>query len=256
VFSNNNLLVKTIGDTVSVPTFKDLEFLKNKFSKVTYMGDFDKKACFYTEIKDDILLNENLILMSIRDFGLMIEKELFFIVGKAYQLLDWDKKNKFCGICGSETLEKDDERAKLCPKCGSITYPRISPAIIVAITKEDKILLAHNKNFPKGFYSVLAGFVEPGETLEQCVKREIYEEVGIHVKNIKYFGNQPWSFPDSLMIAFTAEYDSGEISADDFEIEHADWFSVDELPEALPKKISIANRLIANFIEQMKKRSV
>ncbi|MFH1481427.1 MAG: NAD(+) diphosphatase, partial [Pseudomonadota bacterium] len=128
-------------------------------------------------------------------------------------------------------------------------YPRLSPAIIVAVLKNDQILLAHSQRFPGQFYSVLAGFVEPGETLEECVQREVHEEVGITVKNIRYFGSQPWPFPDSLMIAFTAEYAGGEIRIDKSELTDAGWFSADHLP-AVPSRISIARQLIDWFSEK------
>ena len=139
--------------------------------------------------------------------------------------------------------DKKDERAKECPKCGLLNYPRISPAIIVAVLKGNQILLARSRRFPGGFYSVLAGYVEPGETLEECVRREVFEEVGIEVKNIRYFGSQPWPFPDSQMIAFTAEYLSGDIKPDESEIVDAGWFLPENLPE-IPGKISIARSLL------------
>jgi NAD+ diphosphatase len=145
----------------------------------------------------------------------------------------------------------EGERAKVCPKCGYLAYPRIAPAIIVAILNGDKILLAHNRNFRNNIYSLIAGYVEPGETFEQCVAREVGEEVGIRVKNIKYFGSQPWPFPYSIMVAFTAEYDGGEITPDGFEIVDAGWYSHDNLP-FIPAKGSVARKLIDLYIEKFK----
>src|SRR5271157_1821576 len=124
----------------------------------------------------------------------------------------------------------DHERARLCEKCGYIAYPRISPAVIVAVVREGKLLLARASRFRTNFYSVLAGFVEPGESAEECLKREVMEETGIKVKNIKYFGSQPWPFPDSLMLAYTAEYVSGEIKVDGREILEAGWYKPGEFP--------------------------
>jgi NAD+ diphosphatase len=141
-----------------------------------------------------------------------------------------------------------EERAKQCTACSSRVYPRISPAVIVAITREDKLLLARASRFKTGMHSVIAGFVEPGETLEECVRREVSEEVGLEIKNIRYFSSQPWPFPDSLMIAFTAEYSSGEITVDNSEIVEANWYKADELPE-IPGKASVARKLIDWFCE-------
>jgi len=141
------------------------------------------------------------------------------------------------------------ERAKECPQCGLLHFPRLAPAIIVLIERGDQLLLARSRRFATGMYSVLAGFVEPGESLEEAVVREIKEEVSLSVKDIRYFGSQPWPFPHSLMIGFTATYAGGEISMEDEEIEDAGWFTVDRLPP-LPGKISIARKLIDSFIEK------
>jgi NAD+ diphosphatase len=159
----------------------------------------------------------------------------------------WHRNHRFCGRCGSPTQDHPEDRAKICPSCGLINHPRVSPAIIVAVVKDRQLLLAHSTRFQAKFYSVLAGFVEPGETLEDCVHREVFEEVGVRVRNIRYFGSQPWPFPDSLMVAFTAEYAGGEIRVDSVEIADAGWFSAGGLP-AIPPRISIARKLIDWFV--------
>jgi len=178
-----------------------------------------------------------------------IPDDLFFLAGKAYQILHWDRTHQYCNQCGVRTENKIDERAKLCPSCGLVNYPRISPAIIVAVTREREILLAKGSSFQGDFYSVLAGFVEPGETFEECVQREVEEEVGLKVNNIKYFASQPWPFPDSLMVGFTAEYVSGDIVMDKKEILDAGWFTADQLPLIPPSKGSIAWQLIDWFVQ-------
>jgi NAD+ diphosphatase len=178
----------------------------------------------------------------------LMEESLIWIAGRANQLVYWNQTHQYCGGCGRPTEDKNDERAKICPECSLINYPRLSPAVIVAVLKNNQILLGRNKRFKLPFYSVLAGFVEPGETLETCVKREICEEVGIAVKNIRYFGSQPWPFPNSLMIAFVADYADGEIRTDGSEIVDAAWFSKDRLPQ-IPPKISIARQLIDWFAQ-------
>ena len=180
-------------------------------------------------------------------FGLL-DENLIWVAGRANQLVDWRRIHRYCGRCGHATEDKPDERARICPRCGLINYPRLSPAIIVAVVKGDRILLARNKRFRRPFYSVLAGFVEPGETLEECVAREVGEEVGISLANIRYFGSQPWPFPNSLMVGFVAEHAGGEIAVDNRELTDARWFSAGNLPP-IPPRISIARRLIDWFVE-------
>jgi NAD+ diphosphatase len=178
----------------------------------------------------------------------VLEEEVFWVAGRAFQIMDWDRTHQYCGKCGSPTRNKIDERAKVCPSCGTVSFPRMSPAIIVAVIRDHAILLAHAARFPGAMYSVLAGFVEPGESLEDCVRREVKEEAGVELKNIRYFGSQPWPFPNSLMIGYTAEYAAGEIMMDGKEITDAQWFTADRLP-AIPDKISIARKLIDWFVE-------
>jgi NAD+ diphosphatase len=141
----------------------------------------------------------------------------------------------------------EGERAKKCPLCGLVNYPRIAPAVIVLVTRGDEVLLARANNFPAAFYSTLAGFVEPGETLEEAVRREVGEEVGITLDNIKYFGSQPWPYPHSLMIGFTADYAGGDIQVDGRELSDAAWFTRDNMPQ-IPPKLSIARSLIESYL--------
>jgi NAD+ diphosphatase len=140
-----------------------------------------------------------------------------------------------------------EERCMVCHDCGLTNYPRISPAIIVLVRRQGQALLAHSARFPSAFYSTLAGFVEPGETLEETLEREVREESGISVTNIRYFGSQPWPFPHSLMVGFTADFAGGEIVVDGKEIMDARWFSADQLPE-IPPKLSIARQLIDAWV--------
>lgn len=181
----------------------------------------------------------------------VLGEEEFSDSGKAYHFMNWTRKTLFCGRCGASMEDSRFERARICPDCGHIEYPIISPAIIVAVEKEGKLLLGRSPRFPKGRYSVLAGFVEPGENLEDTVKREIFEEVSIEVDNIRYFGSQPWPFPQSLMLGFTAKWKSGEIRIDEKEIEDAGWYSPEEFPE-IPTTRSISGRLIENFLGKYK----
>lgn len=166
----------------------------------------------------------------------------------AARILDFDRAHRFCGRCGKKTRALRTERARLCTDCNRIVYPRISPAIIVLIKKGDSILLAGSPRFPSGMHSILAGFVEPGENLEETVHREVREEVGISVTNLRYLASEPWPFPDSLMIGFVADYAGGEIVIDNNEIASAGWFTRDNLPALPPSRASISRVLIDAWI--------
>ena len=167
----------------------------------------------------------------------------FALAGRAVQLLDWRQQHRYCGRCTTPTEAASGEHAMRCPACGLLAYPRLSPAIMVLVRDGERLLLARSPRFKPGVYSALAGFVEPGETLEQCAVREVREEVGIEIANLRYFASQPWPFPNSLMIAFFADYAGGDLRLDPTEIEAAEWFTPDRLP-LLPEPISISRRLI------------
>jgi NAD+ diphosphatase len=155
----------------------------------------------------------------------------------------WRSRTRFCGSCGAPTEESATERAMRCPKCGTLFYPTANPAVIVAVTRGDSLLLAHNHNFRPGLFSLIAGFVDPGETLEAAVVREVREEVGIEICNVRYVRSQPWPFPNSLMAGFCADYRSGELAPDGVEIESAGWFTKDNLP-TIPNPGTVARKLI------------
>jgi NAD+ diphosphatase len=189
------------------------------------------------------------VFHSLRDVAEKLGPTLFGIGGRAVQIVAWGQNHRYCGRCGAHNQHADDERAQVCPECGLMCFPRLSPAIIVRIERGDQILLARNHRFPPGLFSVLAGFVEPGETLEECVAREVREEVGIEVEDIHYFASQPWPFPNSLMLGFTARYKSGEIQIEASELAEAGWYDPHELP-GLPMPVSIARRLIDDYLKK------
>ena len=199
------------------------------------------------ELPENYPLPDSVEWISFRDVYTGMERDYQYSVSRAKQLLSWDRTHQFCGVCGTSTEVKELEPCRYCPSCGEMYYPRLAPAVIVRITRGDSILLAHNKNFPEGRYSHIAGFVEAGETLEQAVRREIREEVGLEVDNIRLFGSQPWPMPYSLMIAFTAECPEGEPVPDGVEIEDARWFTVDTIPMP-PSNGSIAMAMLQDFI--------
>ena len=251
VYQQNRLLIKTGTKGYLVPRFRDLAKFKPSLIRRQYLGSLDGISCYAAEINNNNDVLDGFALKSLRElfFGQMEEK-LVWIAGQANQLVDWNRSHQFCGKCGRPTEDGQEERAKVCPRCHLINYPRVSPAVIVAVIKNNQILLANNIRFKSGYYSVLAGFVEPGENLEECVAREIKEEVGISVNNIRYFASQPWPFPNSLMVAFLADYAGGEIKTDNTEIKEAGWFTADNFP-AIPPRITIARHLIDYFINSV-----
>lgn len=176
-------------------------------------------------------------------FG-VFDDERMALAGRAYQISEWARTHRFCGACGTPTERVSHEFCLRCPSCGFSAYPRISPAMMVLIRKGDSILLAKHTTTATARYTALAGFVEPGESIEQTVHREVYEEVGLKVGNLQYFGSQSWPFPHSLMVAFTADYVSGDIRVQEDEIADARWFGPgDPMPDIAPR-ISIAGWLI------------
>jgi NAD+ diphosphatase len=185
---------------------------------------------------------------AIRECICLLGTEVFKPIGKAKQLLDWQQTHKFCGRCGTATVLADQDRARQCPQCQLMFYPKISPCVLVAVYREDTILLAHSHSFRSNIYSVLAGFIEAGESAEECARREVYEEVKIEIGELTYFGSQPWPFPNQLMLAYHAPYKSGEIVADLSEIADAGWFRFDELPQ-LPMPQSLAYQLIEHVLQ-------
>ena len=178
-----------------------------------------------------------------------VDDSLFHAQGRAYQLLHWIDTHRHCGRCGGATSVVESGRAVLCESCSLRVYPRVSPCVIVLVSKGDQMLLAAAAGFQKRFYSTLAGFMEPGETCEQAVIREVREEVGIEVGNVRYFASQPWPFPSQVMLGFFAEWQSGEIKLDPNEIEDADWFDVGVMPPT-PPMASISGQLISHFMER------
>jgi NAD+ diphosphatase len=185
--------------------------------------------------------------MPVRALFSLLSDEEMGCVGRAYQILHWEKTHRFCGRCGGRTVDAEGETAKRCLDCGFLSFPRISPAVIVAVSRGRDLLLVRAHRHKSGVYSNVAGFVEPGETLEDAVRRELAEEVRVSVRNIRYFGSQPWPFPHSLMVGFTAEYESGEIMPYEREIADARWFDIDHLPR-IPDGFTIARRLIDHVI--------
>ena len=210
-----------------------------------HLGDLDGVPCFACSgavpaAAEAVPLRQLFGALPDEDFG---------VAGRALGLLAWDNDHRFCGRCGAPTERSAVERVRACTRCGFHSYPRLSPAIIALVEKDKKALLARNARANMPFFSVLAGFVEVGETLEHAVAREIREEAGIEIADVRYFGSQPWPFTNSLMVGFTARWASGEIVEDPSEIRDAGWFGPNELPP-VPPKLSIARELIDDFVRR------
>jgi NAD+ diphosphatase len=247
VFQESKLLIYPSPESATLPLLTDLNELGLNVIRQNYLGQLDRHLCYAGEVAQGTIPPAGMAFEGLRQVYGRLDEDLFWIAARAVQIIDWDRAHQFCGRCGVPLKTQTDERAKACPKCGLLHFPRLAPAIIVLVERGNQLLLARSRHFMPGMYSVLAGFVEPGESLEEAVSREVKEEVGIEIKDIKYFGSQPWPFPHSLMIGFTATYAGGEISLDDKEIEDAGWFTAEKLPR-IPGKISIARKLIDGFL--------
>ena len=207
-----------------------------------YIGEFLGLPCHAIDVEEfpDFPGAEPI---SLRAIYTLAGPEAFAFAGRATQLLDWQANHRYCGKCGTSTQRQPGEPAMRCPACGLLAYPRLSPAVMVLVRDGERLLLARSPHFKPGVFSALAGFVEPGETLEECAIREVREEVGLEITNLRYFASQPWPFPNSLMVAFFADYAGGTITPQPGEIEAAAWFAPQALP-LLPDPVSISRRLI------------
>lgn len=244
----NRLLVTSGGDTPSFPQGGAADF--DLAGEVVPVGEWRGTACYAADVRafPEVPGGEIVPLRAVFELA---GAEAFALAGRAVQLLDWQAQHRYCGRCGTPTLRQSGENAMHCPRCGLLAYPRLSPAVMVLVRDGDRLLLARSHRFKPGMFSALAGFVEPGETLEQCAVREVREEVGIEIANLRYFGSQPWPFPNSLMVAYFADYAGGTITPDPAEIEAAAWFPVSDLP-LLPEPISISRWLIDAAVAEMR----
>jgi NAD+ diphosphatase len=249
VVQGSSVVLRADENGVTLPETSDLTRWGLDPSQALYLGRIDERDCFALD-SAGVQLPEPWAVESLRALYGRLDEVVFGVAGRALQIVYFASAHRFCGRCGTATLRDEKERAVRCPNCGLTAYPRISPAIIVLVRRGEEALLAHSARFPAAFYSTLAGFSEPGESLEETLRREVREEVGVEVTNIRYFGSQPWPFPHSLMVGFVADHAGGEIVVDGEEITDARWFRADALP-LVPPKLSIARKLIDAWVTEI-----
>ncbi|HLN61845.1 MAG TPA: NAD(+) diphosphatase [Symbiobacteriaceae bacterium] len=252
-FRRSELLVLQNESGIEIPAGATFPVAGVTLQNTHQVGEVDGTPCFAAELAGDVEPPAGTVFLGLRALYGKVLPALYKQAGRAVQIVDWDRSHRFCGRCGTPTTLRQGEWAMECPTCKELYFPRLSPAVIVLIRDGDRALLGRSHRFPPGQYSTLAGFVEPGETLEEAVEREVHEEVGVQLTNIRYFGSQPWPFPNSLMVGFTADYAGGEIRVQEEELADARWFRFDELP-LVPPPLSIARRLIDWFVADCQAR--
>lgn len=246
IFHKDSLLLSNENAPLSNAAVTEI---KDRFLRQHLIAQFDNADIYCAELNDDVSIPA-INPVPFKKALSMLEESWYRVAAKAYAILDWDKTHQYCGKCGEKTRHQAGTVERVCTACGQAFYPRISPSIIVLIQKGNEILMARSHHFPPGVFGLIAGFVEAGESLEEAIHREVMEEVGITIKNLRYFNSQSWPFPDSLMIGFLADYATGELTINPIEIEQAGWYTRDNMP-GRPSSISIGNKLITYWLEQL-----
>ena len=217
--------------------------------KIT-LGQWHTRDCEVWELKSEAATTEGFSPIELRDLLAVAGDEVFALVCRAVQLLDWQDTHRFCGTCGAPNQATEKEHAMVCHRCNINNYPRISPCVIVLVTHGERCLLARNVHWPSNRFSALAGYLEAGESAEQALHREVFEEVGLEINNIRYVGSQSWPYPGQLMLGFIADAMSEAFAVDGLEIAEANWFRYDQLPETIAPPSIMAGRLIQQYVQQ------
>lgn len=248
VFHENELLLQKRADgALTVPYGIEAPVALSANRTIRTVGFPDGKVCRAVYIDVPVDEDECYVMMGLRASYDVLPLELYRMAGKSSEILYWDRNTQFCGVCGAP-MRLHTPISKCCTKCGKEVWPQLSTAIIVLVRRGSEILLVHPHNLRGNYYGLVAGFVETGETLEECVSREVMEETGIKVKNVRYFGSQPWPYPCGLMVGFYADYSAGDLCLQDSEIAYGGWFGKENLPE-IPGKLSMARMLIDAWLE-------
>jgi len=242
IFRGDELMVRE--SDLRLPDISTCEAMQIPSTQLYPLGLLNNRYCRTSWLAKDVVPAKDFAFKKLRSLFGTLDEETMALAGRAYQIAEWARTHQFCGVCAAPMQMQHGERCFQCATCSMIAYPRISPAMMVLIKKGEAVLLARHAAHVASRFTALAGFVEVGESIEETVHREVFEEVGLRINNLRYFGSQSWPFPHSLMIAFTADYVSGDITLNPAEIAEARWFSKnDELPLIAPS-FSIAGSLI------------
>jgi NAD+ diphosphatase len=254
IFRDNDLLLRKVDMGYDVPFSENPPCNLLPLDDVHTIHAVGKSECKVFSVSSDYVPDEEMKFVSLRESYHYLPEERYRAAGVAFQLLYWEGTSRYCSACGA-LMERLPASGKCCPKCKREFWPRISPAIIVLVKRKEpnepeKILLVRAYNFRGDFHGLVAGFLEVGESLEECVIREVYEETSLKIKNIKYFGSQSWPYPSGIMIGFVADYDGGEIVVQESELKSASWYTIANLPR-IPEKLTIARKLIDYWIDSL-----
>lgn len=249
IFYKDKLLLAKQGEKFAVPAGEEAPVGLSKSSSVMEVGTMDDGTPIKTFALSAPVINDTAFeWVDLRKSFHLLPREHYLKAGKCRELIYWDSNTQYCGTCGTP-LRMHTPISKRCPQCGREIWPALSPAIIVLVHKGNEALLVHARNFKGDYYGLVAGFVETGETLEEAVHREVAEETGITITNLRYFGSQPWPYPNGLMVGFEADYVAGNIHLQKEELSYGAWFSKENLP-AVPDKLSIARKMIDHWRTQ------
>ena len=247
-FYNDEILLQRQDDgtfTIPYQNLPPTDPIEESIMNVQLFDGSEVKAYY---MKGPLLVNAKYEMCKLRASYYKLSHKQYLNAGKCKELLFWNTNTRYCGVCGSQ-MKFSTAISKVCTKCGKEIWPQLGIAIIVLVHRENDVLLVHARNFKSNFFGLVAGFVETGETLEEAVKREVMEEAGISIKNIKYFSSQPWPYPCGLMIGFNADYESGTLKLQQSELSAGDWFNRDSLPD-IPEKLSIGRMLIDSWLNK------
>lgn len=250
IFCQDELLLKSNNE---VPYTEEPPIQLQPWHTLHHLPDLQGHPCYTARI-DSPVVKSGWQMMGLRATFDVLPRAIYNMAGKAHEILYWDQNTRFCGMCGAP-MKLHTDISKRCTNCGKEVWPALATAIIVAITRNEgrEILLVQSKSFKKDYLGLVAGFVETGETLEECVHREVMEETHLRIRNLRYFASQPWPYPSGLMIGFTAEYESGELTLQKEELRKGGWFRSDNLP-AIPGKVSLARQLIDHWLDELNKK--